>query len=72
MDKYPELVPYIKRDVGFSLGVLERYKTLLLDSIKELELKSLFEPKNGVLTEPMDTQSEEFQQFKKIILKSKS
>ena len=43
IEMYPDLAPYINRDTSANLDVLEEYKIKLLDSVKNLKLKQLFE-----------------------------
>ncbi len=43
IDAYPELKPYILRDVDYKLDTLEKWKIIFLDRVKNLKLKSYIE-----------------------------
>ena len=49
IDAYPELKPYIQRDITYSLETLEKYKIQLLDRTKDMQLKSYIEYNFGEL-----------------------
>jgi hypothetical protein len=43
ISSYPELEPYIKRDVTKDLKILEKWKNIFLDTTKDMQLKSFVE-----------------------------
>ncbi len=42
-EAYPELEPYIKRDISYNLKDLEKWKNIFLDKTKDIQLKSYVE-----------------------------